>query len=113
MKWLKLFFKPPFSDVIELTKDYMRVKRELDNLFYHVFQASKGIDYHYLIDKSKMYHNIEYVQNEFDRIMKENKELKEIHKNDGLSQYKYGIDYYALPPDTIVWVNKDAEKDYL
>jgi hypothetical protein len=76
MKWLKLFFKPPFKDIIELTKDYMRIKRELDNLFFHVFQASKGIEYHYLIDKSSMWHNISYIQEEFDRVSNENKELK-------------------------------------
>lgn len=74
---LRLFFKPPFKDIIELTKDYMRIKRETDNLFYHVFQASKGEDYEYLLDKSSMWHNISYVQEEFDRISKENKELKE------------------------------------
>lgn len=78
MKWLKLFFKPPFKDIIELTKDYMRVKRETDNLFYHVFQASQGKEpANYLIDKSKMWDNIIYVQDEFDRILKENKKLKD------------------------------------
>lgn len=30
-----------------------------------------------------------------------------------LSKLKYGIDYYALPPRTICWLNDDAMQFYI
>lgn len=83
MKWLKLFFKPPFKDIIELVRENEDLKREASNLtFLSVYEIQyRGTKYGkvwtYGITSCHRKHGFDYIARQIRELLEENRKLKE------------------------------------
>lgn len=83
MKWLKLFFKPPFKDIIELVRENEQLKLESLNLmFLAVYEIQyRGTKYgkvwNYGTTPCYRKHGFNYVTEQIRELIKENEKLKE------------------------------------
>lgn len=83
MTLLKLFFKPPFKDIIELVRENENLKREASNLMFLAKYEiqDRGTEYSkvwtYGTTPCHRKHSFDYVVSQIRELLEENKKLKE------------------------------------